>query len=445
MAGDDASPAMSSPTPKIEDNVNQRAGHIAVGHRGRALVWGGYMENQENNDQYWSSSEIWVYNGLTQTWTSRRTQGDVPSKCSGAAACVLDDSMFVVAGFHRIIISLKSLREKGGPLDQLMDSSEEEDEDEEVFSVEISHNIWTLDLNSWMWTKLEPAGDPPLRCDKTACWSHGDRVFLFGGFGPPPSASHADKLGALFSFVVDPTTTQGYGGYTRGWSNQLVAYNTVTDRWEWPMCSGVPPSPRAAHSVCVVGDTAYVFGGRHMDQRLNDLHALDLVNLTWSLVVADTGDAEGLEKIMPLGRSWQTMTSLHTGHPEGGLLLYGGFDNSLTALGDCWRMDLRKSPVNWVRCSHLESGPRLWHASVCLDPSQVMVVGGLTNNILAPSYVIKHHAEKTLFLRVAPPSLLKICLEYIGKNPGLYRDTVEDLPHTLKKIVQIRCSSSSGA
>ena len=25
---------------------------------------------------------------------------------------------------------------------------------------------------------------------------------------------------------------------------------------------------------------------------------------------------------------------------------------------------------------------------------QVMVVGGLTNNILAPSYVAKHHAEK---------------------------------------------------
>ena len=28
---------------------------------------------------------------------------------------------------------------------------------------------------------------------------------------------------------------------------------------------------------------------------------------------------------------------------------------------------------------------------------QVMVVGGLTNNILAPSYVAKHHAEKVRF------------------------------------------------
>ena len=29
-----------------------------------------------------------------------------------------------------------------------------------------------------------------------------------------------------------------------------------------------------------------------------------------------------------------------------------------------------------------------------LDTSQVMVVGGLVNNILAPPYVSKHHAEK---------------------------------------------------
>lgn len=182
-----------------------------------------------------------------------------------------------------------------------------------------------------------------------------------------------------------------------------------------------------------------------MDLRLNDLHSLDMTTLTWSLVVADTGDGDGLESVVPAGRSWQTMTRLDTGTPQGGLLLYGGFDNKLTALGDCWRMDLSQTPVSWTRCPHLELGPRLWHAAVGLDISQVLVVGGLTNNILAPSYVVKHHAEKALFLRVAPPSLLKICLEFISKHRALYKETVDDLPVSLKKIVQIRCSSSSGA
>jgi len=108
-------------------------------------------------------------------------------------------------------------------------------------------------------------------------------------------------------------------------------------------------------------------------------------------------------------------------------------------------MDLSQTPVSWIRCPHLEFGPRLWHASVGLGRSQVLVVGGLTNNILAPSYVVKHHAEKALFLGVAPPSLLKICLGLISKHRSLYKDTVEDLPLSLKKIIQIRCSSSSGA
>ena len=96
----------------------------------------------------------------------------------------------------------------------------------------------------------------------------------------------------------------------------------------------------------------------------------------------------------PVGRSWQTMTPIQTGKEEGGLVIYGGFDNALTALGDCWRMDLQHQPSTWVRCPHLELGPRLWHASLELDSSQVMVAGGLTNNILAPNYVSKHHAEK---------------------------------------------------
>ena len=96
----------------------------------------------------------------------------------------------------------------------------------------------------------------------------------------------------------------------------------------------------------------------------------------------------------PVGRSWQTMTPIQTGKEEGGLVIYGGFDNALTALGDCWRMDLQHQPSTWVRCPHLELGPRLWHASLELDSSQVMVAGGLTNNILASNSVSKHHAEK---------------------------------------------------
>ena len=303
-------------------------------------------------------------------------------------------------------------------------------------SVEISNSIWCLDLKSWLWTKLQPGGSPPLKCDKTAVWAFRDKVFLFGGFGPPPDSSTIERAGSKFVFCEDLSSSTSY--YTRGWSNQLVCYNTSTNRWEWPQCSGQPPSPRAAHSVAAVNDIAYVFGGRHLDTRINDLYSLDLLAMKWNLILSDS-NADNI----PVGRSWQTMTPLATGKKEGGLILYGGFDNNLHALGDCWRMDLSQQPHSWVRCPHLEQGPRLWHAGVNIDPSTIIIVGGLTNNILAPMHVSKHHAEAVLSLGVAPSSLLKLCLELITSKKEMFSKEVEELPQYLKKIVKIRCSSGA--
>ena len=45
---------------------------------------------------------------------------------------------------------------------------------------------------------------------------------------------------------------------------------------------GPIPSPRAAHAAVRFGKTVYMFGGRHGDTRMNDLHKLDLHTLTWS-------------------------------------------------------------------------------------------------------------------------------------------------------------------
>ena len=49
------------------------------------------MENQDYTDQYWATSQVWLYSGRTHTWRCQRTTGDVPSKCSGAAAAVIGE------------------------------------------------------------------------------------------------------------------------------------------------------------------------------------------------------------------------------------------------------------------------------------------------------------------------------------------------------------------
>ena len=38
---------------------------------------------------------------------------------------------------------------------------------------------------------------------------------------------------------------------------------------------------------------------------------------------------------------------------QAGLLLYGGFDNTLAALGDCWRIDLASQPPTWIRSQNM--------------------------------------------------------------------------------------------
>ena len=317
----------------VEDSVNRRDGHVAVEHKGRVLVLGGDSEEAG----FWSTEEILIYNSLTQKWTSRRTTGNRPIEFVYVAATVMDDTMYVV---------------------------------------DLDTSIWSLDLDTYSWGQLEPIGIGPLRykgsfyfiftdifilirCDINAvCWTYGDKVFLFGGTGPAPTATHKGMLDTLFEFCGDPSNPGC------GWSNQLVVYNSLSNRWEWPKYSGQAPSPRSGHSVSVVGNMAYVFGGWGGDTGKNDLHCLDLVSMKWSLVVPDTVAVD-----VPLRRFGQTMTPIHTGSEEG-LLLYGGRDSITTVLGDCWWMDLHQHPHSWVRCSHLELGPRSDHAAVVLD-SQV--------------------------------------------------------------------------
>lgn len=67
----------------------------------------------------------------------------------------------------------------------------------------------------------------------------------------------------------------------RGWNNQLLMYDPATNEWSWPETRGRPPSPRAAHAGDISGDNVYIYGGRHLSTRLNDLHWLNMKNMTW--------------------------------------------------------------------------------------------------------------------------------------------------------------------
>jgi hypothetical protein len=93
-------------------------------------------------------------------------------------------------------------------------------------------------MSTLTWKKLNPSGIRPLRVDKLSSWIYGSKVYLFGGFGPPPEPEK-DDLPNFVTHAVDPSTLQWGGRNIRGWTNQLVVYNISTNSWEWPQVAGL--------------------------------------------------------------------------------------------------------------------------------------------------------------------------------------------------------------
>lgn len=68
-----------------------------------------------------------------------------------------------------------------------------------------------------------------------------------------------------------------------GWNNQIVSYNFETEEWKNEKFYSFTPKPRAAHTCVKVNENKVVlFGGRTIECRTNNLHIIDLNNLSCS-------------------------------------------------------------------------------------------------------------------------------------------------------------------
>ncbi|KAG2454804.1 hypothetical protein HYH02_000636 [Chlamydomonas schloesseri] len=130
------------------------------------------------------------------------------------------------------------------------------------------------------------------------------------GSVPIDRSSHSitviDNKVYLFGGEHDPRVPVG---------NELYEYDMATGTWRVVEVKGEAPPPRVAHAAAAVGSTLYVFGGRDGrdvgEGASNQLHAFDTTTSTWRLL-APAGSP-------PPQRSYHTMTSL--GHK---LYVFGG-------------------------------------------------------------------------------------------------------------------------
>ena len=256
-----------------DDEVNRRAGHVAVCHAGRVLVWGGYTSGpidahwDHGRHRYWRTDWFMVLDPVTCTWKGLRTDSEnCPPLTSGATAVVIGDTFYVFCGFaihfpEEYVLPTINYNVKEGSHPLLIDisSAVAEGNTNEAYSCDLSARPCPK------WKKLNPSsiGTLPLPCDKLSSFVYKYKVYLLGGYGPQPEPDVHLKLPHTTSWIMDPGPGNEYERIGRGWNNQLVIYDPYTNAYTWPKVSGKIPSPRAAHAMAVdtTAGIAYLFGG----------------------------------------------------------------------------------------------------------------------------------------------------------------------------------------
>ncbi|XP_078591177.1 kelch domain-containing protein 2-like [Branchiostoma floridae x Branchiostoma japonicum] len=363
----------------------ERSGHVAVIWGTRMFVWGGYVDEDPQEgadwDRYLPTEELWIYDTETQTWTKEMTSGQYPPAMSGSCSALLGGFMYIFGGHYDMANSNKLFR---------------------------------LNLRTLEWQGVEGKGIPPSQRDKLGCWVYERKLIYFGGYGFRPQSPLRGQF--------EPDEAVGLG--LRGWNNHLCVFDTVAEEWYQPETTGEVPVPRAAHACARIDNRGYLFGGRYLETRMNDLHCINLDTWEWSGRITVPGG-------LPLGRSWHSLTPISTNQ----LFLYGGFTTQCQPLSDGWVLDTNTH--EWMNLDYLATDkPRLWHTGCSTLEGEVFVFGGCSTNLLQPMPTV--HCNDILVFSVMPRSLQRICLDTIVHHKDVLAPLCSMLPRELRLRLERR-------
>ncbi|XP_077906295.1 kelch domain-containing protein 1 isoform X2 [Ictidomys tridecemlineatus] len=250
-------------------------------------------------------------------------------------------------------------------------------------------NLRTRD-GTYVWKKITNfEGQPPTPRDKLSCWVYKDRLIYFGGYG----CRRHNELQDCFDVHDASWEEQIFWG----WHNDVHVFDTKTQTWFQPEIK---------------------------QTRMNDLHSLNLDTWTWSGRISINGES-------PKHRSWHTLTPI----ADDKLFLFGGLSADNIPLSDGW---IHNTITNcWKQLIHLpNTRPRLWHTACLGKENEIMVFGGSKDDLLS---LDTGHCNDLLIFQTQPYSLLRSCLDCIGKNAIILKSQISLLPpkllqQVLKKI-----------
>ncbi|KAK9692159.1 hypothetical protein RND81_09G244700 [Saponaria officinalis] len=196
-------------------------------------------------------------------------------------------------------------------------------------------DVLVLNLETMTWTTLVTLGKGPGPRDSHSATVWGNKIIVFGG------TNGSKKV------------------------NDIHILDLGTKQWIQPMCRGTPPSPRESHTATLFGDEKLVvFGGsgEGAGNYLNDLHVLDLRNMSWVSCKVNGR--------IPPPRDSHTSTAF-----GGKIFVYGG-DCGDRYLGDVDVLDVETMTWSMLEVNSASPGRRAGHASVKIG-TKMYIIGGV--------------------------------------------------------------------
>ncbi|XP_010072237.1 PREDICTED: kelch domain-containing protein 1-like, partial [Pterocles gutturalis] len=290
-------------------------------------------------------------------------EGELPTSMSGSCGASINGKLYIFGGF-----------------------------DDKGYSNRLYYVNLRTKNGTYRWKKITNfKGQPPTPRDKLSCWVYKDRLIYFGGYGCRKHNELSDCFDVHDAFWE--------GQIFWGWHNDVHVFDTTTQTWSQPAIrGGDPPQPRAAHTCAVLGNKGYIFGGRVLQTRMNDLHCLNLDTWTWSGRINISGEK-------PKDRSWHTLTPIG----DDRLFLFGGLSSDNVPLSDGWIHSITTN--GWKQLTHLpKSRPRWWQGWMIGTGDSGAPGGFQAVQGQIPYWATKwncHLAVLTESLQCKPPSLLQ--------------------------------------
>ncbi|KAF7703975.1 hypothetical protein HF521_021047 [Silurus meridionalis] len=296
----------------VSDMPAERSGHVTVVDSDCMYVWGGYKRADAHwlGDLYLPCNEIWIYNMETERWTRKLAEGDLPNPMSGSCGTCVDGILYLFGGHCA----------RGD-----------------------TNSVYHLPLRAshFHWERMKDLkGLAPTCKDKLGCWVYMDRIVYFGGYGCEEEADHQGM------FVLDGNSLTG-NQQRRGWNNHIHILNLETSTWSQPITTGNAPTPRAAHACATIGNRGYVFGGRYLGHRLNDLYYINMDTWEWTEM--------SMPECSPIGRSWHSFIPISSDQ----IFLFGGFTTNQETLSDAWIYCVSTNQWKTFKHQHKKSPSKL--------------------------------------------------------------------------------------